>query len=248
MPTYCFSPPPTSQESSSTISYHPTPPLLHTILENVLPSAFSKVLISKGLQASTAPLVRHCTSLALAKCLEKFEAVREAFKLVEAALEEDESGQWASRRVELEKEIRKRVPDFQVIVALQQRVQPSAKAQSDGTDAIVIPDTPGDITRNSLLTEAAQRLMWLYHRSLPTLVSEGRFDPGKLLLSLSDSTDGVGSSQQVPDSPVVEINQARGMDTLGHLHVLHLLQESDQFTWSSKLGTPFSLFTIGSWH
>ncbi|KAF9517643.1 hypothetical protein BS47DRAFT_469370 [Hydnum rufescens UP504] len=186
IPTYCFSTV-LSKGSLSTPSYNPSPPPLNTIVENVIPSIFTKVFVTKGLQLNSEPLVRHCTSLALAKCLDKFESIRQAFTTVEAALEEnEETGQWMRRRLELEKEVRRRVPDFQVVVALSQR-NVSALASTSALAAATVVDQsqPGEATRNELLSEASLRLMWLYHRSLPSLAAEARFDPGKLLLSMT---------------------------------------------------------------
>lgn len=104
------------------------------------------------------------------------------------------------------------MPEFQVIVALSQAKQ---KVKND--------------VRDQLLSEASLRLMWLYHRLLPDLVAEARFEVGKLLLGFvrkEAEQDGDGGTQ----SP-------KSFDALAQLHVLRLLKESDQFIWSAKLGT-----------
>ncbi|THH13851.1 hypothetical protein EW146_g6413 [Bondarzewia mesenterica] len=193
--------------------FQPSPPPLSTILENILPSVNTKVNFSRGLQ-STSPLVQHCTALALAKCLTKYEAVLGVFRNVETSLEEEEEGgQWSRRRREVEREIRRRVPDFQVVVALSQH-----KSTNTAIDQ--------NRTQTALLSESSARLLWLYHRCLPALVSEAHFDVGKLLLYLSDAASG---NEELPDSIV-------GLVTLRQLHILRLLQESDQFAWSGKTG------------
>ena len=184
---------------------------------------------SRGLQAPS-PLVRHCTALALAKCLLKYDAVLHALQRVERALEEDADGQWARRRAELEREIRRRVPEFQVVLGFAQRSAEAARASADA-------DEDGDVNmkekrnqnpvRGALLAESAQRLLWLYHRCIPALVVEARFDVGNLLLSL----------QHVVGLPVAAVSsRTDGLDTLRQLHVLRLLSESDQFNWSGKTG------------
>ncbi|KAF8665731.1 hypothetical protein AX16_000179 [Volvariella volvacea WC 439] len=194
--------------------YHPTPPPLSTIIENVLPSINTKVHFSKGLQ-STSALVQHSTALALAKCLLKFEAVSQEMAKVEASLEENaDEGQWYKRRKDLEREVRRRVPDFQVIVAFSQQKHDESKASP---------------TRIALLAESAQRLLWLYHRCLPGLVSEARFDVGKSLLHISE----VYSTQSHEADDSDQATVAR-LNAIQQLHSLRLLKESNQFNWTGK--------------
>ncbi|KAK7048326.1 ribosome 60S biogenesis N-terminal-domain-containing protein [Favolaschia claudopus] len=186
--------------------YHPTPPPLAVILENILPSVNTKTHFSRGLQQPSG-LVQHCTALALCKCLAKFGRVSRIFQAIEAALEENEGdGQWAKVRHDLEREIRRRVPEFQVILAF-------ATVQKDGTGKAAPHPT-----KRALLAEAAQRLLWMYHLYLPNLVAETRFDIGKLV-------------QNFVNFGKVEIG---GLDTVRQLHVLRLLTGSDQFVWSGK--------------
>lgn len=187
--------------------YQPDPPPLQIILENILPSVSTKAHFSKGLQ-STSHLVQHCTALALARCLTKLSSVFRTFQDVESALEEDEAGQWTRRHRDVEREARRRVPDFQVVVAFSQM-------KIDGREV-----------KTALLGESAQRLLWLYHLCFPQMVAEARFDVGKSLQGLVDaSQDAVRQSGSV-----------FGLYGLKQLHVLRLLRESDQFTWSGKAG------------
>ncbi len=197
--------------------YQPSPPPLATVVENIVPTTQIKVHLSRGLQASS-PLVRHASALALAKCLLKYQSVMQAFQEVQTALEEDdEDGLWARRRREVEREVRKRVPEFQVIVGFSQR-----------TNEVSAPPT-GQVspnpTRTSLLSESAHRLLWLYHQLLPSVVAEARFDAGKLLQAIEDML-----AQGITVGPTI------GLDTLRQLHVLRLLRETEHFTWSGKLG------------
>ncbi|KAG1766782.1 ribosome 60S biogenesis N-terminal-domain-containing protein, partial [Suillus occidentalis] len=186
--------------------YQPDPPPLSAILESILPSVSTKMHFSKGLQ-SMSHLVQHCTAIALARCLTKLSYVFRAFHDVESALEEDESGQWTRRRREVEREARRRVPEFQVVVAFSQ-MKVDAKE-----------------VKLALLGESAQRLLWLYHLCFPQMVAEARFDVGKLLQGLVDASQDT----------VREAGNVCGLHDLKQLHVLRLLQESDQFTWSGKV-------------
>lgn len=203
--------------------YNPSPPSATTVVENILPTVNIKTHLSRGLQSGSA-LVQHCTALALTKCLMKHQSVLKAFRTVESALNEGDQGRWSVRRTEVEREIRRRVPDLQVVLAF---------AQQKGHDVLRGPAAPanndispqGNLARNALLLECAQRLLWLYHELLPNLVSEARFDVGKLLQTTY-------AAESAKSSEVTA-----GVDTLRHLHVLRLLEASDQFTWSAKTGT-----------
>ena len=143
----------------------------------------------------------------------KYGAVLHAMGEAEAALEENEEGQWFKRRREVEREVARRVPEFQVVVAFSQ--QKAAERLSDGPSH--------GVAAVSLLAECSQRLIWLYHRWLPELVAEGHFDVGKLLHNLHRGSEGSSLS-------------AGGLSRLRQLHVLRLLQESEQFSLMGKTG------------
>lgn len=209
--------------STSTSLYRPSPPPLSTIVDNILPTAHIKNHLSRGLQSSS-PLVQHASALALAKSLLKYQQVVQAFEQVERALEEDEDGLWTRRHREVEREVRKRVPDFQVIVGFSQRYNDPASAEQGPPKENQKQSVPNP-TRTALLAESAHRLLWLYHQLLPSVVAEARFDAGKLLHAIEDML-AQGSSA----SPTA------GLDTLRQLHVLRLLRESEHFTWSGKSG------------
>jgi nucleolar pre-ribosomal-associated protein 1 len=205
--------------------FQPSPPPLSILLENILPSVNTKNNMSKGLQ-SASPLVQHCTALALAKCLVKYADVVDAFHDIQCALEEDEEeGQWCKRRREVEREVRHRVPEFQVIVGYSQH------KLNDG--AVPITSTgQTNLTKTALLSESAQRLLWLYHRCLPLLVAEARFDVGKLLQIFLEPQfrETAHDLQEGIPSAII------GLRSIRELHVLRLLKESDQFAWSGKSG------------
>ncbi|KAJ6584939.1 ribosome 60S biogenesis N-terminal-domain-containing protein [Mycena capillaripes] len=198
--------------SDNGVFYHPSPPPLAVVLENILPSVNTKAHLSKGLLQPSG-LIQHCTALALCKCLAKYGRVSQVFQSIETALEEDEGdGQWAKMRRDLEREIRHRVPEFQVIVAF-------ASTQKEGHGKGAHPPT-----KAALLAESAQRLLWMYHSYLPLLVAETRFDVGKLVQNFVDMSGAAGE----------ELDTTARLNTIRQLHVLRLLNESDQFIWSGK--------------
>lgn len=207
-------------------SYQTSPPPTSTLIENVFPSVNLKNHLSKGLQ-STSPLVQHCCALALAKCLDKYQAMMQVFDDVSKSLEEGEEGQWKKRSKDIEREVRKRVPEFQVVVAFSQQKLNDVSSLQSGTIATDSPQY--NPQRTALLSESALRLLWLYHAYLPSLVAEARFDVGKLLSSFLDAPKTTSVEGQKED--------IGGLHILRQLHVLRLLKESDQFVWSGKIGT-----------
>lgn len=209
--------------------YQPTPPPLNSIMENILPSVNTKAHLSKGLLSSSG-LVQHCTALALAKCLDKYEQVLTVFNQIETLLEESEAdGQWCKRRRDIEREVRRRVPEFQVIVAFSQQ------KFGDGTSAAGATTVLPNPTKAALLSESALRLLWMYHRCLPLVVAEARFDVGKLLqnFSVEAQTTKVNTDS---DKPEESSDAAIRLHMVRQLHVLRLLKDSDQFAWSGKMG------------
>ena len=154
-------------------------------------------------------------------------------------LEEEEDGQWRHAIAALEAEARKRVPELQVIIAFSQQKSDVAQekgASGNGTAVVTLKPLTA-----SVISESALRILWLYHKCLPTLVAEARFDSGKLLRSFLDHW-----SRNVPGQSV------DGWDMLRRLHVLRLLKESDQFSWSGKTGNEHFLVRpwvpFSSWH
>ncbi|KAF5371492.1 hypothetical protein D9615_009605 [Tricholomella constricta] len=219
VPTSSFHLPSTT---TTTTLYNPTPPPLSTILENIFPSSVNtKAHFSKGLQ-SPSGLVQHCTAIALAKCLAKYEEVLAVFRGIEGALGEDEAeGQWCKRRRDVEREARRRVPDFQVVVAFSQLKFAMGEKAAGEKKPLNNP------TRAALLAESAQRLLWMYHCCLQGVVKEARFDVGKLLL-------GAEAEEKAEKD---DSDSATRLRVVRQLHVLRLLKDSDQFVWSGKMGS-----------
>ncbi|KAF8073491.1 ribosome 60S biogenesis N-terminal-domain-containing protein [Lyophyllum atratum] len=210
----------------NTTLYRPAPPPLSNIIENIVPSVNTKAHLSKGLQ-SPSGLVQHCTAVALAKCLAKYEAFLAVFRHIETALQENEGdGQWSKTRRDVEREVRRRVPDFQVVVAFSQQKFNDPPTAPPGAHA----PQPNPI-RAALLAESADRLLWMYQRCLPLVVAEARFDVGKLLQNFSAETQAVKTQDASASDAAPRLHAVR------QLHVLRLLKDSDQFGWSGKIGS-----------
>lgn len=173
----------------------------------------------------------------------KYAKVLEVFKAIEDALEvgDTEQGLWGKRREEVEREVRKRVPEFQVVVGFSQQKPPVPS--STGQSAVASQQPPNPV-RNALLQESAQRLLLLYHKHLPEVVAEARFDVGKALTGFTTSIatrELEGDSEDPPDA-------AKKLNLIQQLHVLQMLKESSHFVWTNKSRTlsSFVLLDISS--
>ncbi|KAG8860187.1 hypothetical protein FRB91_004580 [Serendipita sp. 411] len=207
------------------IDYNSDPPPLSSALGNIIPPVWSRAMITKGLQ-NVSQLVQYHTATCLTRCLQKYNAVRKSYKTVALALEEESSGNWTTRINELETEVKRRIPTFEVIVGFVQQkcISPELSSQ----DSAHLSDQS---LRSLMIAGSALRLMLLYHKVLPDLPADARYDVGKLLLTgigkrvLSFST----ASDISPEDTV-------GFKVLCHLHILDLLQHSEQYIWNATLG------------
>jgi nucleolar pre-ribosomal-associated protein 1 len=202
---------------------------LHIVLENIVPSSLNRSFLSKGLQHASA-LVQHMTATVLIKCLTKLELVVGKMFQISVTLQEDqERGLWLNRAKAVEQEARKRLPDYRLIVNFAQHSQTitlldeSKTVAEDSTAKAKTPAKPRDSDTLDVLSEAALRLLSLYHRCVPDAASEVKFDTGKLLALLDES----------PSSSDV----ANGFGRLRQLHILRLLKDDPQFVWSNKAST-----------
>ncbi|KAL1732959.1 ribosome 60S biogenesis N-terminal-domain-containing protein [Schizophyllum commune] len=226
---------------------NPSPPPLNAIIAATLPGGPAmKAHWTKALQHAK-PLVQHAAALSLARSLAKYAAVLEAFDEVGAGEADEGEGAWAARRAELEREVRRRVPEFGVIVGLSRVAEAGAKTVEGGDGAknpegAVAPPARNPAQR-ALLGEAAARLMWLYHRVLPGAVREVRVDVGRALVGMGDVAAET-LSEEDDDGVSAKL---RGVQ---QLHVLRLLQETEDFAWWSKptgsTHTYFYLFLKGT--
>ncbi|KAH6873670.1 hypothetical protein BKA70DRAFT_1450134 [Coprinopsis sp. MPI-PUGE-AT-0042] len=210
--------------SSGTALYNPVPPSVGTVLGNVLPTSQNmnlKNVFTKGLQftpptaaGSKAPpapgpsatpignLVQHTTALALIKCLDKLVNVKVAFEEVAAAVGEggEAEGQWTRRLKEVMREARRRLPEFQVVVAFcsahLRAFHSNPQASSDVAGEASLTSSTSLIKKRALLAECAMRLLWMYQKCLPEVVEGARFDVGKILIGFefAVSTPEVGDA------------------------------------------------------
>ncbi|EIW68969.1 hypothetical protein TREMEDRAFT_73980 [Tremella mesenterica DSM 1558] len=235
--------------------FRTTPPVIATVIESIMPSPLTKTHITKGLLVAD-DLVKHMTAITLAKCLQKLSTVQDLFKTIEEEISTQPSSSttldsWRRARRELELEARRRVPDVQTIITM---------AQKSATMAPADPETDEEkalAARSGMLTEVAMRLFRLYYRTMPSIASEVKFDPGRLLVS-SSSVKGerrarkdLRSGSVLSDTGTVASvgtvgtvgmgggfghtrGDVQGFMALTQVHVLELLGEWQDWQWGNK--------------
>ncbi|KAF9959948.1 hypothetical protein BGZ65_012938 [Modicella reniformis] len=201
------------------------PPPVSTIIENILPSPANRTILSKGLQHASM-LVRYFTIVELAAAFQKTEQVIAAMQSAVKALANDEeeasftndsmdldgmsantkavdppAQQWAAAIALLLAELRRRVPDIQIIISLHNGVQSMASTDIGEEERL----------RMDLFNNGVLRLIKYYQQFLPQVVSESKFDIGKLIPS-SFSTVQAGTL----------------------IHLLELLLALSDFRWSNR--------------
>ena len=148
--------------------------------------------------------------------MRKYESICERFRLIGDALGENgNEGQWIRRSVEVRNELRRRIPEFQVIIAFAN----SCKSESNSPTKLV------------MLSEISQRLVLLYQRVVPSLYAEARYDIGKSLQIIEEPKDSATVS-----------SHSQGLYVLQEIHVLRMIKEGNQFIWPPRAGRKSLLF------
>nr|ODN91496.1 hypothetical protein L204_05480 [Cryptococcus depauperatus CBS 7855] len=231
------------------------PPQTAIIVESILPAPLTKSHLMKGLQ-HTYHLVQHMTALVLSYALIKLSKVLEVFRYIEMELYGANSfgdNSWAKGIRALEVEIRKRMPELGVIVAFAQKSVTLAPAEPETEEELALA------TRSAMLTELALRLFALCNHTLPSMASEMRFDPGRLLVSSSAKAEkrearAAREGSVLSDSGSVKSvgtvgsagtagmgggfgsgkGNVKGWEALCQVHVVSLLGEVTNWDWSKK--------------
>ncbi|KAK9722923.1 hypothetical protein K7432_002308 [Basidiobolus ranarum] len=208
-------------ELYSTGSFLANPPPTGNIVENILPATFNRTLAGKCLQ-HTSPLVKYMSTLVLNVVFRKLNTVMEAMDEVVEAFEgpssdsgdstvsrklqsnNDPARRWRSSIQNVRDEIKKRIPDFQIIISLQNSCSTAEKsARASGDDEAV--------ARGQILHESVLRLIKYYQHFLPDVVLESKFDFGKLVPE---------------DLGLLPVDL--------QIHVLEMLKDLPDFKWSGK--------------
>lgn len=240
--------------SASSMPPRAAPPAVTTVIESVLPSPMTKQHLTKGLSHSSH-LVQHVTALALARGLQKLSAVQALYDSIADELGETTEGAWRAGARDLEAECRRRVPEVSVLIEFAQKSATMARPPPDADDDY--EPEPSVAARSAMLTETALRLFSLYHRTLPSLAGEARFDVGRLLVSASSKNQERRARREAREGSVVSDSgsvvsigtvgtvgmgggfghsrgDVEGFEALSQLHVLRLLAEVSGWNWTNK--------------
>jgi len=232
------------------------PPTVAAMIESILPAPLTKAHLSKGLLHADH-LVQHVTALALARGLQKLDQVHAIFRKIEEEIDQEpgtsNENPWMKRRLELEMECRRRVPEVHVVIAFAQKSATLARVPADSDDE---PE-PRLVAQSAMLTEVALRLFGLYHKTLPSISREAKFDIGKLLVSASSAKAERREKREAREGSVISdsgsvgsvgtlgtvgmgggFGQGRGdvdgFEAMSQVHVLSLLTEVKDWQWTNK--------------
>ncbi|TPX77778.1 hypothetical protein CcCBS67573_g00932 [Chytriomyces confervae] len=192
------------------------PPTVSTLAENILPNALNRLAMGRGLQHPSVT-VRHISAFVLGAALGKLSRVlaeldRVALHFTESKKETDgavevsstAADEWINLKEALVNEIRRRVPEVQLVLGLYMKLAgaeeagnagkksgnlPASKAVVKADEEVeVVPSGEADMEEDATVTPiviqcASLRLIREYQNHFPEQMAESRFDYGKLVPS-----------------------------------------------------------------
>ncbi|CAG8618200.1 725_t:CDS:10 [Paraglomus brasilianum] len=156
-------------------TYLPNPPPCSTIIESILPSAVNRIAISKGLQHSSL-LVRFTTAISLGFSFQKLDNITLRFGEIAASIEIIDpvnAKRWNDIPNSMAEEMRRRVPDVQVLLKLHHDILAAENLQKGPDDE--------ETMRNKFMREAVLRLIKFYQKYMPDSLFQSKFDIGRLI-------------------------------------------------------------------
>ncbi|KAJ3148549.1 hypothetical protein HDU89_004646 [Geranomyces variabilis] len=207
------------------------PPPVTLAADNILPPPLDRSVCNRALQHSNS-MVKHTSAVVLALAFEKLNVVQSAIRSVINELSRSQNllavtvgnvagliRKWTSFFTEIAEELRRRLPDLQIILALQNQQLKQAGIKDDSKDATtdVMPIDEPAVQTEEISSEtlhcAALQLIRHYQRQFPETVLESRVNYGKFLLA-----DLTGLSFEL------------------QLHLLDLIAEVPEFNWKERSG------------
>ncbi|GAA5910073.1 Urb1p [Sporobolomyces salmoneus] len=186
------------------------PPSVQSILDTILPPSppssqtLSRTWYTKSLTHAN-PLVSFLSSIFLLSILQKASKVLEAMMKVSQALEEDgtKGGRWVESMRRIREEIKNKVPDVGLVVGLMSRTAAAAAATSTTTKEKakaggkeVAEKGKAEESAALLRTNIALRLLYLYHRVVPSLIATLKFDFTKLPQTFAIKPESKASEEE----------------------------------------------------
>ncbi|GAA5837662.1 hypothetical protein JCM3766R1_000547 [Sporobolomyces carnicolor] len=243
------------------------PPSVQSILDTILPPSppssqtLTRTWYTKALTHAN-PLVSFLSSIFLLSILQKASKVLEAMMKISQTLEEDGSkgGRWVESMRRIREEIKNKVPDVSLIVGLMSRTAAAAAATSSvapvkskdkGKDSVKTADaTKANESAALLRTNIALRLLYLYHRVVPSLIATLKFDFTKLPQTFAIKSESTDSAEDGAGS----IEGGEGLRAMSSSYALRLaaVHESGAASFSrpgdhfKSLLPLFTLYRISS--
>ncbi|CAG8777486.1 12865_t:CDS:1, partial [Dentiscutata heterogama] len=154
------------------VSYSEIPPEVPLVMDNILPRIFDRSTLNKCLNHQS-PLVKYKTIITLCVMFQKLDKVKQAFDEAARCLnvlsnkssnEKKSSAKWLQTIESIFEEIKRRVPDIQVLLKIYYQTLTCEQKLS----AELMPDeVTEEYTRNSMIHEMVLRLIKYYHQFLP---------------------------------------------------------------------------------
>ncbi|KAJ3158556.1 hypothetical protein HDU86_002781 [Geranomyces michiganensis] len=205
------------------------PPPVELAADNILPPPLDRSVSSRALQHSNS-MVKHTSAVVLALAFEKLSAVQSVVRdminemsrsqqLLAVTLGNISSliRKWTSFYSDIAEELRRRLPDLQIVLALQNQQLKQAGSKDDGKEVATDPMATDELAveteeiSSDTLHCAALQLVRHYQRQFPESVLESRVNYGKFLLA-----DLTGLSSEL------------------QLHLLDLIAEVPEFNWKER--------------
>ncbi|OMJ23056.1 hypothetical protein AYI69_g4809 [Smittium culicis] len=240
-----------NKEHTSSIS-SPNCPQVPQIIDYILPCSFNRLLLSKGVQFTSSPLIQYMNLNIIGHSMKKLDQFRnwiqhniksiENSNHINFGLESSSQlvSHWKLLDSRLLQTVKRRLPEWSVILSIYRNFQSTTSVQkactaSNGTSNIIDYST----SSKTLILESLLRVISGYVKNFPDWILESRFDIGKLLSFepsyLFDSSARISSG--LPDS-----DPNMKFKNLIFYHVLECVAKSpsDLISWNGTTNIPSS--------
>lgn len=151
--------------------YPATPPSINTILDNILPNTFGRVVSARGLK-NASPLVNYATILLLTASFLKYDDVVRAIEKVISTSKVEGISKWHECLSQLRDGFRKRLPDVLTMVSVYQSIQTRPETGADEAEITA---------QQEMIQDSTLRLLRFYQQFLPEAMMEAMVDPASFI-------------------------------------------------------------------
>ncbi|OMJ17739.1 Nucleolar pre-ribosomal-associated protein 1 [Smittium culicis] len=230
----------------------PNCPQVPQIVDYILPCSFNRLLLSKGVQFTSSPLIQYMNLNIIGHSMKKLDQFRNWIQHNIKAIENsnhinfgiESSSQlisnWKLLDSRLLQTVKRRLPEWSVILSIYRNFQSTTSAQkkstaSNGASSVIDYNT----SSKTLILESLLRVISGYVKNFPDWILESRFDIGKLLCFepsyLFDSSARINSGSSDSDPNMKFKN-------LIFYHVLECVSKSpsELISWNGTTNIPGS--------